>query len=239
MSTLYEDVEGNISNDFIGFLKAIGHKFRFSLILYLFNKNDTSLSEISNHFNRENSNILNHTKTLELAGLIQNYYKKIPNRREYSFFKLTRFGKTFLDNYLKILKQFKYIENKNTYNIDDFDKNIEYLLKSLSNKFRFFILLILNRKESLSFSDIMNYTKNMTNVVNHLKKLELAGLIQNYYKKVEDLDNYSFYKLTMAGKKITEILIIYYTKYFEDSNHKLDITKQLEASEEFQKEVLV
>ena len=197
------------------------------------------MSDISNHFNRENSNILNRTKTLELAGLIQNYYKKIPNRREYSFFKLTRFGKTFLDDYLKILKQFKYIENKNSHNIHDFDKNIEYLLKSLSNKFRFFILLILNRKESHSFSDIMGYNKNMTNLANHLKKLELGGLIQNYFKKVEDRDNYSFYKLTITGKKITDILITYYTKYFEDSNHKLDITKQLEASKEFQKEVLL
>ncbi|MHA1490932.1 MAG: hypothetical protein ACTSRI_14960 [Promethearchaeota archaeon] len=114
-----------------------------------------------------------------------------------------------------------------TYSIQNYLKNIpedfELLIKGLGNKFRISLSLLLLEKGDLSLSGISKYTKRENSVLlNHIKKLELAGVIQNYLQKREGTNEYSFYKLTKYGKKIITGLIASYNSYFRSFQENFD-----------------
>ena len=114
-----------------------------------------------------------------------------------------------------------------TENIDYYLKNLpedfELLLKGLGNKFRFALALLIMDNEPLSFSEITRLTKKEKGyIVNHLKKLDLAGIIQNFLQRRKNTSDYSFYEITKYGKKIVTDIISSYNDYFKDVKKILD-----------------
>ena len=55
-----------------------------------------------------------------------------------------------------------------------------------------------------------------------MKKLELGGIIQNYYIKNNNSSDYSFYKISKYGKKIITSLMQSYNEYYEVILRKSD-----------------
>ena len=50
-------------------------------------------------------------------------------------------------------------------------------------------------------------------MVNHLKKLELNGIVQNFLQRKEGTNDYSFYEITKYGEKIIRDLISSYNEF--------------------------
>lgn len=95
---------------------------------------------------------------------------------------------------------------------DDFEST----LKALANKFRFSLACLIMEEGPLSFTDLTQRTiKDKSYIVNHLKKLELNGLVQNFLHRKEGTNEYSFYEITEYGKKIITDLIKSYNNYHE------------------------
>ncbi|TFF94174.1 MAG: ArsR family transcriptional regulator [Promethearchaeota archaeon] len=110
--------------------------------------------------------------------------------------------------------------------LDQIPEDFEYLLKALGNRFRLSITLILLEKKELSLSKLVREVGEENSLVlNHLNKMELAGLVQNFIQKRENTREYSFYELTEYGNKIMKDLIINYNNYYklkEISEKQLD-----------------
>ena len=119
-------------------------------------------------------------------------------------------------------------------------EDFELLLKALGHRSRIIIALLLLENEALSLSKIVKYLKQENSLaLNHINKLELAGIVQNYLKKSETTREYSFYELTKYGKKIISELIENYNSYFKNIlnnlkkivvKDKLEIPKELELA---------
>ena len=69
------------------------NKVRYALSLLLIDKGPLSFSEITKILKMEKSSISNHLKILETGGILQNYLEKNENTREYSYYKITEYGK--------------------------------------------------------------------------------------------------------------------------------------------------
>ena len=82
-------------------LKGVSNKIRFALSLILIEKGPLSFSEITNLLNKEKSSIANHLTKLVEGGVIQNYLKKKPNSKEYSFYEITKFGEKIVSGLIK------------------------------------------------------------------------------------------------------------------------------------------
>ncbi len=108
--------------------------------------------------------------------------------------------------------------------IKQIPEDFEMLLKGLGNKFRLFLTLLLIERKSLSLTELVKIT-NLENSVllNHIKKLQLAGILQNFLKKEKNSREFSFYEITDFGKKILSDLIGKYNNFFKniDINHQL------------------
>ncbi|MHA1799615.1 MAG: ArsR/SmtB family transcription factor [Candidatus Helarchaeota archaeon] len=220
----------NFPKDFELTIKALGNVIRLKISLILIEKGDLYLSEISKLICKRRSNILNHLRKLELAGIVQNYLKRVKGSKEYSFYKITRYGKMILFNLInsyinfhKLLKISKTLEfNK------DIPEDFILILNAISNALRFQIATQL-LENSYSFSEIAEIFKlKNVSVKNHLNKLEVAGLVQNYFKKNTDSNNYSYYKLTDLGNKIVEGLINSYNEYYTSKEY---LVKKVELKE--------
>lgn len=211
-----------IPKDFEFLIKSLGNKFRFKLSLLLMEKGSLSLSKIVKYVNKSNSTVLNHIRKLELAGIVQNYLKNIKETKEFSFYKITSYGKDIITDFLKRYNSY-YEKIANNLNFIQFDykekipKDFEALLKGISNKFRYALVLLLMDKGSLSFSNIVRVTnKEKSLITNHIKKLEFCGLIQNFLRKNETTNEYSFYEMTNYGKKIITKLTQSYNNYYRN-----------------------
>ncbi len=211
-----------IPKDFKFLIKSLGNKFRFKLSLLLMEKGSLSLSKIVKYVNKSNSTVLNHIRKLELAGIVQHYLKKVKESKEFSFYEITSYGKAIISDLIKSYNNY-YEKTANNLNIIQFDykekipKDFEALLKGISNKFRYALVLLLMDKGSLSFSDIVRVTnKEKSLITNHLKKLEFCGLIQNFLRKNETTNEYSFYEMTNYGKKIITKLTQSYNNYYRN-----------------------
>ena len=68
--------------------------------------------------------------------------------------------------------------------IKQIPEDFEFVLKGLGNKFRLSLTLLLSERKFLSLTELVKIT-NLENSVllNHIKKLQLAGIIQNFLKK--------------------------------------------------------
>ncbi len=222
MIDLYRQILNEFPEDFQLMLKALGHKTRVKIGILLLNKKSLSLLKIIDSLKIEKTLLLNHIKILELGGLVQNYLKRTESTREYSFYELTRFGRNIvtglISNYIESYSNSKDDEMSQALKyIDDFPEDFELSLKGISNKSRFSLIAAMSGLEEMSFTEIrkmLNLEKNT--VTSHLKKLELGGLVQNYFKKKEDSREYSFYTITTRGKSIISKLIQEYNEFYKD-----------------------
>jgi predicted transcriptional regulator len=220
----YKDYLNEIPEDFELLLNALGHKTRINLLLLLMDNESLSLSKITKTMNQENSLTLNHIKKLELAGIVQNYLKRSKNTNEYSFYKLTNFGRkitsNLISNYNEYFKniQGKILSPRSGYQ-EDIPVEFELALKAISNKVRYALTLLLIHKSPISFSEATDILKKEnSSVINHLKILETGGIIQNYLEKRENTNEYSYYKITNYGEKFVLGLLNSYNDYYKDLN---------------------
>lgn len=213
-----------IPDDFKSTMKALGNEFRFRLILLLLEEESFSLSKISETFKKKNSLILGHLKKLESAGIVQNYIHHTTARRDYSFYAITKYGakmvKTFINDYNYLFKS-KLME-ENYLSFLEIPEEVEIILKALSNQFRLGLLLFFLQQQKYSFSEIVDITeKSKSSIANHLKIMEIAGLIQNFYEK-QEITSYSFYSITKVGKSLISNLLSRYNDYYQYDLEQLD-----------------
>lgn len=87
--------------------------------------------------------------------------------------------------------------------IKDIPGDFELLLRALGHKVRIDLIFQLYKSKNLSLSKLGNKLDLENSLIfNHLKKLELAGVVQNYLLKSEETREFSFYDLTKFGMKI-------------------------------------
>jgi len=221
MIEIYNKYYDEIPMDFELLLKSLGHKTRIHLVQIMMDDDELSLSRISKTINLENSLIINHIKKLELAGVVQNYIKRKEKTNEYSFYKLTKYGKEIISklikNYNNYFKNFK--DNCQTIQLnytEEIPKDFELTLKAISNKTRYALSLLIINNGPFSFSEITNLLKKeKSSISNHLRILETAGIIQNFLEKKENTKDYSFYKNTNYGKIIVSGLLSSYNDYYK------------------------
>ncbi len=217
MSKDLEEYIKDIPEDFELLLKALGHKIRIDLIFQLYKNKNLSLSKLGSILDLENGLVLNHLKTLELAGVVQNYLLKSEETREFSFYELTKFGMRFV---IDLQESFLLHQSE--------------ALKAVSNKFRFALSSLLRERGPYTFTKIIEITKmNKSVLSNHLQKLELGGMIQNYFKKVEKSNEYSYYEITDFGAKLISCLLESYNGYYSGIDTKKHEEIDIKAEDYF------
>ena len=235
MTEFKEQYYNKIPEDFGFLLKGLGNKFRFKLSLLLMENGSLSLSRIVKFVNKSNSVVINHIRKLELAGIVQNYLKKTEKIKEYSFYKLTEYGNAIITNLIKSYNDYYEKTIITGHKIlfsskKEIPKDFEMLLKGISNRFRYALSMLLEEKGPLSFSKIAQITlKEKSLINNHLKKLEISGIIQKFLEKTDVTNDYSFYKITSYGNKIITDLIQTYNDYYENiiiKEEKSEIIKE-------------
>jgi len=84
---------------------------------------------------------------------------------------------------------------------DRIPQEIRSILDALSVPTRQSLVMLLAERHELSFRELLQLAKpmNASTLNHHLKALMKAGLVKNYYRKVEGKDDYSFYQLTELG----------------------------------------
>ena len=222
-----------IPDDFKYTMKAFGNEFRFKLILLLLEEESFSLSKISAILRKKTSLILGHLKKLESAGIIQNYIHHTTTKREYSFYEITTYGekmvKTFVNDYNHLVSS-KLIGEKYL-NFLEIPEEVVKILKALSNQFRLSLLLFFLHQQKYSFTEIVDFSeKSKNSIANHLKIMEMAGLIQNFYEK-QNTSSYSFYSITKVGKSVISNLNSSYNDYYQydtEQINKLESEKYIE-----------
>lgn len=221
MSKTYKGYLTKIPEDFELLLKALGNKTRIMIALHLLKNESLSFSKIVKYTNQENSLVLNHIKKLELAGIVQNYIQKSEGSREYSFYETTKYGKKIINDLVENYNNFYRNLNKTNKLIKfeyqfEIPGDFELCFKALSNKYRFALSLLLINEGKFSFSEICRILeREKSSVSNHLKKLELGGIVQNYLEKNEQTRDYSFYKITVYGREIISGLLKSYNDYYK------------------------
>ncbi|MHA1321365.1 MAG: ArsR/SmtB family transcription factor [Candidatus Helarchaeota archaeon] len=161
--------------------------------------------------------LVSQLKVLELAGIVQNFIEKKRNSNQFSFYEITSYGIKLLEGIFKCYNLVKF-EKSSWKDVisNDLINELELLFKGLSNKFRIELLLALYKEGALSFSNIVERTKkDKSSITKHLKKLEVGGLIQNFLKKMDDSDEYSFYEITKFGSKVIINLITSFNQYYQ------------------------
>lgn len=237
MKKTFDEYINQIPEDFELLLKGLGNTFRISLVLLIMEKKSLSLSKIIKLTNKENSSVINHIKKLQLAGIFQNFLKKEQDTREFSFYEVTQYGKkvvsdliTSYNNSFKNIKvDFYGINLKFT---EKLPEDFELMLKALSNKFRFALTLYLIEHGQLSFNKITKITKKEKSLIaNHIKKLELGGLIQNFLEKKKETKDYSYYRITLYGKTIVSNLLNSYNEYYSNIEQEIpQFSKEIEET---------
>ena len=78
-------------------IEALGEPSRQGLAVMLAEKGELSFKEILLQVKPMNTSTLtHHLKILMKAGLVENHYRKIEGKNDYSFYQLTSLGKHFL-----------------------------------------------------------------------------------------------------------------------------------------------
>ncbi|MHA1793040.1 MAG: hypothetical protein ACTSVI_10380 [Promethearchaeota archaeon] len=88
-----DSLDENVLSDLLKIFKALANKTRFTLSLFLLNHDSLSFSTIVDVTKKSKTSVMKHLKKLKICGFIQNFFKKEHDSSEYSFYKLTRFGK--------------------------------------------------------------------------------------------------------------------------------------------------
>ena len=77
-------------------LEALGNENRQKIILNLIKKGKLSFSDLLKITNLNSSTLNFHLRELMKGSLINNFYKKSENQKDYSYYEITSFGKDFL-----------------------------------------------------------------------------------------------------------------------------------------------
>ncbi len=84
---------------------------------------------------------------------------------------------------------------------------IERAIKALGNKNRKKLIEVFLNKKRVTFSDLMNdLNLSSSTLTFHLKELKKASLIDNFYQKSDNSNQYSYYVLTEFAKDFLEAL---------------------------------
>lgn len=109
-----------IPTDFELILKSLSNIHRFEILSLLLKNEKLTLNDFKKLLDKNIQDLPAEIKTLELAGLVQNFLQKSENSNEYSFYSITALGKEIFTGIL------------NAYN--HYYKNIEVKqIKSFSN----------------------------------------------------------------------------------------------------------
>lgn len=93
----------------------------------------------------------------------------------------------------------KYPENVKKYS-DVFPNEIKRAVEGLDNEVRYAIVSLLLQRGEASFTEIVDELKiDNRSFSNHVKKLIAGGLVQNFIKKGDIREKYSYYRLTPFG----------------------------------------
>ncbi len=95
------------------------------------------------------------------------------------------------------------LQNKIQECVNTIPRETRIIIATLDNQIRQAILVLLNQKGELSFSEIRNQLGIEKLTLNfHLKKLFSAALIDHYFKHELGNQKYSFYSITPLGCRI-------------------------------------
>ena len=213
------EIMTKIPDHFLSVLKVFGNKTRIGIILELMHEDRQPYSRLLKSSQGTGGNVHNHIKKIELAGIIQNYIQKIPNIKEFSFFKLTDLGRMFAITIIKWYENNFQSENVDRSPLNIPDEVISHC-KSLNSKVRL-ALTILLKDGDLTFTQIKESgSVKKSQIAVELKKLERAGIVRNYYQKKEDSTEFSFYALTMIGDAFLTQMVGNYRKFFMGSEER-------------------
>jgi len=80
-------------------------------------------------------------------------------------------------------------------------------IKTLQDDTRIEILLTLSENGEMSFSPIgHSMGLSSSGLTYHLQPLKESALIENFFKKVENVDSHSFYRVTEFGERLIDSL---------------------------------
>lgn len=84
-------------------IEGLNHINRQKILVSLFNYEEQSFSEIKKETELNDALLSSHLRKLKDSLLVEQYYKHVENKQDYSYYKLTKYGKTILTNLLKII----------------------------------------------------------------------------------------------------------------------------------------
>ena len=92
--------------------------------------------------------------------------------------------------------------------VEEFPEEVRLVVKSLDSSIRQAILVLLNTKVELSFSEIQKALEiDKVKLNNHLKNLFSSALIDHYYRHEVGNPNYSYYSLSRLGRRVLSHLV--------------------------------
>lgn len=97
-SDLPEDLETTLA--------SIANKTRFAIAKYLIDNGDKTFTELCKFTGLKTSVLYFHINKLELGGILQNYLQKKENTSEYSFYKITKYGKYIIEKIIAMHNEF-------------------------------------------------------------------------------------------------------------------------------------
>ena len=92
--------------------------------------------------------------------------------------------------------------------ISEIPSQLRRAIKALSEDARLAIVVVLLKNGEMTFSELSRVLNmSSSNLTHHLKKLIQAALIENFFQRKEDSDEYSFYRATLLAEDFTKNLL--------------------------------
>jgi DNA-binding transcriptional ArsR family regulator len=92
--------------------------------------------------------------------------------------------------------------------ISEIPSQLRRAIKALSEDARLAIIIILLKNGEMTFSELSRaLTMSSSNLTHHLKKLTQAALIENFFQRKENTEEYSFYRATLLAEDFTRNLL--------------------------------
>jgi len=92
--------------------------------------------------------------------------------------------------------------------ISEIPSQLRRAIKALSEDARLAVVLVLLKNGEMTFSELSRVLNmSSSNLTHHLKKLIQAALIENFFQRKEDSDEYSFYRATLLAEDFTKNLL--------------------------------
>lgn len=102
--------------------------------------------------------------------------------------------------------------------VSEIPSQLRRAIKALSEDARLAILVVLLKNDEMTFSELSRTLGiSSSNLTHHLKKLIQAALVENYFQRKEDTEEYSFYKPTLLAEDFSRNMfgILDYTNLLE------------------------